>query len=158
MSFDEFANFLQLISPTKDFITYRLDSDDYMHPELLESVKNKLIEEYSNYDIVIAGPKDGYIAYGDDYYKYTNDKIAIGMGMISNCDHCLYSHPKIAKILGEKYTNKKIIHTNIKSSPRTFIYNRTSASHSFYVKGQKGKAEVLKKQEVDKLKKDFKMK
>lgn len=122
-----------------EYISFRLDSDDYMHPELLDTVAKNLVSKYNGDNIVICNSALGYQYYPEHspfsgYYSLEVPNIAIGMGIISKYDntHDIIhkKHNALKSQMKETYPNVDIVKITLSDIPM-YIYNRTDQSYSY---------------------------
>lgn len=149
------------ITNTPEFISMRLDSDDYMHPSLLDIVSKRLIQNYNGKNISICGPTNGYSCQQHNYYSFCKSKIAIGLGMLNNLGMTVnYHHGKLKILATEKFPNIEIIEDYLLDiSQNLFIYNRQNNSTSLWWRGNPvlPKTIPLSKEDSYKLEMDFKL-
>lgn len=120
---------------TNEYISFRLDADDYMHPQLLDIVSKNLTEKYSGENMVICNPTLGYMLYPKMKIFIMCDihSIAIGQGIISNKDGShIITHKKHNDLKNnlKKDFDVDIEEIKIKDRP-LYIYTRTDNSYSY---------------------------
>lgn len=145
------SDYLEKISGSKEFITMRLDADDYMNPCLLEKIVEGLLSKYNGNNTVVCVPKYGYVMYKDsEIYPFTREGLGIGSGVVSNCgDHCQHKHHSIADII--KKEGKKVDYVVLENKDM-YIYNRCDISHQLDVRDYSiGKEKIKDITEIEKI-------
>lgn len=145
------------IANSKQYISLRVDADDYMHPELIDRVVRKLIQLHNGKNIAAAGPARGYLhCQNDSYYTFMSPKIAIGLGLLTNIGICcLYAHRSFKRIFKKKYPSIPFVESYVTDKP-LYIYNRTNNSRDSFLHFERSKR-MLKHDMVEHIKREFRM-
>jgi len=126
----EFASKTKPWDLCDEYMMFRLDADDYMHPELLDLVEKQSLEHYNGKNIVICGPQKGYKLFPNGKLQICSyPKIALGLGITSSCGARVYNNHGKLKQIYEKIGD--VIEVPLETDRRLYLYSRGELSHSY---------------------------